>query len=111
MNRIALVFLLSAFASGTALACGGCAGPKAEATASAATHTATLDITGMTCASCSVTVKTAVNKLDGIVSIDVDVAGGKATVTYDGAKVSAEQIAQAVTDAGYTTTVASSDAV
>ena len=72
----------------------------------AATHTATLDITGMTCASCSVTVKAAVNKLDGIASIEVDTDAGQAVVAYDGERVTAEQIAQAVTDAGYATTVA-----
>lgn len=109
MKRLAILLLAGSLAAPAVLACGACA-PDASAeptTAVAANHTATLKVEGMTCASCSVTVKTAAKKLDGLATIEVDVAAGKATVTFDGAKVTAEQIAAKITDAGYKTTVES----
>lgn len=84
----------------------GCGGNTATAEEPVkATHTATVKIEGMTCASCSVTVRTAVNKLSGVASIEVDVAKGSATVKFDSAQVSAEDIAKKITDAGYASTV------
>jgi mercuric ion binding protein len=108
MKRLALLSFLGALSSPAVLACGGCASTssaEAPAAATAATSTATLRIEGMTCASCTVTIRTAANKLDGVGTIDVDVEAGRATVTFDAEKVSAEQIAAKITDAGYAATV------
>ncbi len=96
-----------------ALACGGCALPttsaatsSTEATApAAATSTTTLHVEGMTCSSCAVAIRTALGKLDGVVSTVVHVDGKKATVTYDPAKVTPAAIAQKVSDLGYPATV------
>lgn len=89
--------------------CGACAsGAGGEPPpAASADHRAVLQIEHMTCASCSVTVKTAANKLTGVVSIDVQVTAGQATVTFDSSTVTAAQIAAKITDAGYPTTVLS----
>lgn len=105
--------LVLAFLVPTALACGGCAMPSTgtapsstEATTPAtATSTASLHVEGMTCASCSVAIKVALGKLDGVVSVTVDVEGKKAMVTYDPAKVTPDAIAKKVSDLGYPTTV------
>jgi len=103
MKRLPLLLALS---SAGPLALVGCdRGAPAEAEAVAANATASLAIEGMTCASCSVTVKAALKKLGGIASVEVDVEGGAATVRFDASQVSAPQIAAAITDAGYTTTV------
>lgn len=111
MNRSALLVLVSLITPGVLLTCVACGSPQAQVAATTATHKATLDIAGMTCASCSVTVKTAVKRLDGLVSINVDVDAGQATVTYAGDTLTAEQIAQAISDAGYQTTVAFSGTI
>lgn len=83
--------------------CGATGSTTQEAVA--ASHVATFDVQGMTCASCSVTVRTALSKLDGIATVEVDVDGGSATVTFDGAAVSAEQIADAISGSGYKASV------
>jgi copper ion binding protein len=109
MKRLATLLLAGSLAAPAVLACGACA-PNASAEPTAAVtanHRATLKVEGMTCASCSVTVKTAAKKLDGLATIEVDVAAGTATVTFDSARVTAEQIAATITDAGYKTTVES----
>jgi len=87
------------------LGCGcGAPEPSAEVLA-AATQSATFKVEGMTCASCSVTVRTAVSKLDGIGSVDVDVAAGTTTVAFDPNKTTADAIAEAITHSGYSATV------
>jgi copper chaperone CopZ len=60
---------------------------------------ATLEIDGMSCGHCVASVKNALEKLSGVAVERVAV--GTATVAYDPAVVSPEQIATAVTDAGY----------
>lgn len=106
--------LILAFLVPTALACGGCAMPASDAgsppangpvSPAAASATATLHVEGMTCASCSVAIKTALGKLDGVASVTVDVEGKMATVTYDPAKVTPDAIAKKVSELGYPATV------
>ncbi len=112
MKRIVTILLLSGLATPVVFGCA--CGPRAtadDAPAVVATHTASLSITGMTCASCAVTVRTAAGKLGGVTSIDVDVAAGRATVHYDAGRVTAEQVAEAITKAGYTSTVESTSEV
>ena len=59
----------------------------------------TLEIDGMSCGHCVAWVKKALAGLDGVTVENVAV--GSATVEYDPAVVSPEQIARAVSDAGY----------
>jgi P-type Cu+ transporter len=63
--------------------------------------TTTFDVSGMTCASCVRRVEKALEKVEGLSDINVNLATEKATVAY-GPGVSANQIEQAVTKAGYT---------
>jgi copper chaperone len=58
-----------------------------------------LDITGMSCSHCVARVTAALGKLPGVDVKNVDI--GSATVRYDPHTTTAEQIAAAVTDAGY----------
>lgn len=53
------------------------------------------------CGMCKKTIEKAVNKIDGVLSISVDVDGKNAKVTYDDSKTSLEAIEIAVTKAGY----------
>jgi Cu+-exporting ATPase len=60
-----------------------------------------LRIGGMTCATCERTVTEALQRLDGIVNVSVNLATEKATVTYNQRMVSLADIKKAVEDAGY----------
>ena len=86
-----------------------CCPARAEAAppkeAAAGIKTATLSVEGMTCASCTVTVRTVLKKLDGVKDATVKLDEKRAIVQYDPAKVTLQQLAEAVTKAGYKATV------
>lgn len=48
-----------------------------------ALKTTTLGVKGMTCASCAVTVKKAIEKTPGVINSNVNLATNKATFTFD----------------------------
>lgn len=70
-------------------------------TANAEPRELTLDIQGMTCATCPLTVRIALKKLPGVTEAKVDFATHSARVGYDDAKVQPDAIAKAATDAGF----------
>lgn len=57
------------------------------------------NIEGMSCRHCVMSVKKALDGIDGVISSDVVV--GSARVIYDSAKTNADAIAGAVRNAGY----------
>jgi Cu+-exporting ATPase len=63
--------------------------------------TCTLDITGMTCASCVRRVEKALGKVPGVSAAQVNLATEAASVTYDPAAVTADDLTAAVGTAGY----------
>ncbi len=65
------------------------------------TEQVTLDIEGMTCASCVAHVEKALNKVTGVVEANVNLATEKATVTYVRGVASLADFRTAVSDAGY----------
>lgn len=67
----------------------------------AAQQTVTLSVPGMTCAACPFTVKAALDRVEGVSSVDVRYEERDATVTFDDAKTSVEALTQATTNAGY----------
>ncbi len=71
--------------------------------------TSRLDVTGMTCASCVGRVERTLTRLPGVAQAQVNLTTGIATVSH-AASVSATQLAQAVTAAGYATTPIRDDA-
>ena len=83
-----------------AAALAGLAGPLA-----AAQQTVTLDVPGMSCAACPITVKKALARVDGVRRAEVDYDTRQAVVTYDDARVSVDRIKQATAEAGYPSTV------
>ena len=72
------------------------------------TNQATLDlsVTGMTCGSCVRHVADALRGVEGVGEASVDLQAGRATVQYDPAGATAEQLIQAVEEAGYQAAVA-----
>ena len=61
---------------------------------------ATINIEGMSCQHCVGRVKQALDALDGVQDIEVEV--GTAKVSFDSAVISKNEIADAVVKAGYT---------
>lgn len=64
----------------------------------------TLDIQGMTCPSCPLTVKVALKKEPGVQDVKLDAPRNAAAVTFDPDKTSAQRLAQVVTELGYPAT-------
>ncbi|WP_026908770.1 copper chaperone CopZ [Paucisalibacillus globulus] len=64
-------------------------------------QTLTLDVRGMTCGHCKMSVEGALNTLEGVSNVEVDLATGKVNVTYDESKVTLEKMQEAVEDQGY----------
>jgi len=73
----------------------------ANASTQSATKTLKMSIDHMTCAMCPVTVRKAVEHVHGVQSVDVDFEKKSATVVYDPAAATPEDIADASTNAGY----------
>ena len=71
-------------------------------TATEATASCTLDIGGMTCASCVGRVEKALNRVGGVAGAEVNLATEVATVRFDPARVGLDELTAAVTRAGYT---------
>jgi mercuric ion binding protein len=71
----------------------------------AAPKTVTLDVPGMTCASCPITVKMALTKVEGVEKAEVSFEKKEAVVTFDDAKTKIEALTEATKNAGYPSTV------
>jgi mercuric ion binding protein len=71
----------------------------------AATKTVTLSVDGMTCAACPITVKKALDKVNGVEKVDVSLEKKEAVVTFDDAKTKVEALLDATKNAGYPSTV------
>jgi mercuric ion binding protein len=63
-------------------------------------------IDNMTCALCPVTVKSAMESVEGVHSVEVDFEARSATVIFDTAETNAAAVATASTNAGYPARVA-----
>ncbi len=74
-------------------------------TAFAANATVTLDVPGMNCITCPITVKTALMKVAGVQKVNADFEKREAVVAFDDSKTSVEKLTRATTDAGYPSTV------
>jgi len=71
------------------------------ATAWAASKTVTLKVPGMTCPTCPITVKKALNKVDGVSKVKVRYENKQAVVTFDDAKTDTKALIKATTNAGF----------
>jgi mercuric ion binding protein len=67
----------------------------------ASPRTSTLNVSGMTCAACPVTVRKALEKVPGVSKIEVRYEKKQVLVTFDDAKTNTDALVKATTDAGY----------
>ncbi len=60
-----------------------------------------LAVAGMKCGGCESNVKTKLNAIDGVISVEAMNKENKVDVEFDAEKTSVEAISQAITDAGF----------
>lgn len=70
-------------------------------------RTVALEVSGMTCSLCPVTVRKALERVPGVLEARVDFATKKAQAKIDPDKASPEALAKAVSDAGFPAKVVS----
>jgi copper chaperone CopZ len=70
----------------------------------AETKNACFNVEGMTCATCTVTTKAAVKKLNGIKDIQVSLDEKSAVIKYDDALTSSDEIKKKIDSVGYKAT-------
>jgi mercuric ion binding protein len=64
-------------------------------------RTVTLDVPGMYCEMCPITVKKALSKVPGVSNVDASYDRKEAVVTFDDTKASIEALTGATANAGY----------
>jgi len=74
-------------------------------TAFAKPQTVTLEVPGMTCITCPLTVKMALKKVDGVTNAEVTYETRLAVVTFDDEKTNVEALKEATKNAGYPSTI------
>ncbi len=73
--------------------------------ANAARQEVTLDVPGMTCPACPITIKLALSRVDGVLQADVDYDRREARVTFDDSRTTPDVLIQATTNAGYPSSI------
>ena len=63
--------------------------------------TATFEVEKMTCATCPITVRKAIQRVEGVSEVHVDFESKSATVTYDSSTTTAQEIADASSNVGF----------
>lgn len=67
--------------------------------------TVTLAVSGMTCATCPITVKQALLKVGGVTVVEMSLERAEAVVTYDPSRTTVASLTRATTNAGYPSTL------
>ena len=71
------------------------------ASAWASPQTVTLNVSGMTCAACPITVKKALEKVGRVSKVEVRFEKKQVLVTFDDAKTNTDALVKATANAGY----------
>src|SRR6266853_6293492 len=61
----------------------------------------TLNVPGMTCPACTITIKKALERVQGVSKVDVRYEKKQVLVTFDEAKTNTDALVKATTDAGF----------
>lgn len=67
--------------------------------------TVTLDVPGMTCQFCPITIRKALKKVSGVIEAKASFGTKTATVTFDPDKTNVESLIKATANAGYPSTL------
>ncbi len=77
------------------------AGNAPAVTAGAAESKVIIPVDGLTCASCSLAVRRALKKMDGVRHVEPGPQENEALITYDASKVKPEQLVEAINSLGF----------
>ena len=77
----------------------------ASAAALADMKTVTLDVPGMTCEACPITVKKAISRVPGVSKVSARFERKEAVVVYDDTRTTVDALTKATANAGYPSTV------
>lgn len=72
-------------------------------------RTISISVEKMTCATCPITVRAAMRRVNGVKTVNVDLESKTATVTYDASVTNASDIADASSDIGFPARVIDED--
>lgn len=72
----------------------------------AAQQIVTLLVPGMTCATCPITVKKALTRVEGVIDVKSNLARRETTVVFDDTKVTIDEVTNATKLAGFPSSVA-----
>ena len=72
---------------------------------SAAEQTVSFDVEKMTCATCPIAVRKAIQRVDGVKDVEVSLENKSAIVTFDPSVTTATEIGKASTDVGFPASV------
>lgn len=72
----------------------------------AAQQTVTLSVPGMTCATCPITVKKALTRVEGVIDVKSSLAKRETTVVFENKRVKVEMLTRATKEAGFPSTIA-----
>jgi len=78
---------------------------KSTPTQPVTTKQVVLNVEGMTCAACSITVSKSLKRVDGVQEANVTLTPPEAVVIYDPARVTVEQLTEATKNVGYSSSV------
>ena len=77
--------------------------PSAASQSSAVAVKLTVSVEGVSCASCTLSIRRALKKVDGVKSVQAGSEPNQAVVTYDPGKVKPQQIVQIIDELGFKT--------
>ena len=75
--------------------------PFTSAYAAVSSKTVVLDVPGMTCKFCPITIRKALKKVPGVISAKAEYKNKTATVTFDPSKTNVDALTKATANAGY----------
>ena len=87
------------------LAAGACLALFATAAPGGGNQSVILEVKGMTCASCPLTVKQVLKRIPGVTDVSVDLQSGSASVRFDADKTQSIELAKAVSEFGFPATL------
>ena len=94
-------YVAAPLSAAPAVAAASAAPVAGAAPATVGGSTVTLGIIGMTCSSCAAVIEKTLSRVDGIASANVNLAAETASVTFDPARLSVDDLIGAVKGAGY----------
>lgn len=100
-----ITLIFSLFISHLALIPAHAAGTDTATTQATALQTVTLDVPGMTCSFCPITIRKALSKVDGVIEAEAEYETKTATVTFDPSKTNVDTLIKTTAEAGYISTL------